>query len=147
MLIRNAHPADIARIVEIDAMFYGEHGYGRYVVRQFLDLFSQSVFVAEKEGKIAGYAVVGVEAFSRKAWLLAAAVERCAQRQGIGEALLNRCLQYCEKNRIKVCYLTVDPDNAPAVSLYCKHGFAADQGPSDYFDDGHLRIVMRKDWA
>lgn len=125
-------------------MFYGVEGYGKYVVRQFMDVFPHSVFVDEADGKITGYAVVGPEAFGKKAWLLAVAVDRSAQRRGIGAALTRRCLQYCEDNRLESCSLTVDPKNTAAVELYGKYGFVTVQEPSDYFGDGHKRIVMRK---
>ena len=128
-------------------MFYGEHGYGPYAVRQFLDLFGASVFVAEADGKVVGYAVLGLEGLSKRSWLLAIAVDGAVQKQGAGAALMQRCLSFCEDNGIERCALTVDPDNAPAIALYAKMGFSKAAGPLDYYGDGHSRIVMEKHWG
>ena len=70
---REAVHSDIQRIVDLDAAIYGVHGYGHFIVRQLMDLFSGSFFVSEEQNVVNGYAIVGVEGVSNRAWLLSSA--------------------------------------------------------------------------
>ena len=43
--------------------------------------------------------------------------------QGIGRTMMSRALEICARSLFKHVFLSVDPDNTPAVNLYRKVGF------------------------
>ncbi len=143
---RNAKDSDIPRIAAIDAAFYGEISYGTYVVRQYLDLFSESFFVSVSQSIVDGYVVVGIEGGAPRAWLLSLCVEQNMRGRGIGTALVRCCMDYCESKGIQSCKLTVDPSNAAAISLYKHFGFAIVDNVLNYFHAGEARLIMSKVW-
>jgi GNAT superfamily N-acetyltransferase len=109
------------------------------------------MFVAERGGKPVGFARailrrwpndrVGTE--PDNGWIPVMAVDPSAQRQGIGKALLERCLDYLRKagrKRVWVCGNTgsapgyvfpgIDKDAYPvALAMFKKAGFVVDHEP------------------
>jgi ribosomal protein S18 acetylase RimI-like enzyme len=144
--IRNARPSDIQAIADLEASLYGAEGYGNYAIRQFIDMFPDSFFVSQGEAALTGYALVGVKAASKMAWILSICVEKASQGQGIGRALIGRCIAYCTKNGFEVCALTVAPDNSSAVHLYESLGFSVTERVRDYYRAGDSRLVMTRTW-
>jgi [ribosomal protein S18]-alanine N-acetyltransferase len=144
--IRKAGLDDVTAIADLDISLYGMNGYGHYTIRQFQDLFPDSFFVGEEAGAVIGYAVIGVGAGTRTGWLLSISVELAWQGKGVGRALMQSGLAYCEKAGLEVCRLTVDPDNIPAIHLYRSLGFDVAKQVQGYFQTGDARLIMFKRW-
>ena len=53
-----------------------------------------------------------------EAEILSIAVRRSHRGRGHGRLLMDEALRRLYRERIKTCFLEVDPDNAAAVSLY-----------------------------
>lgn len=75
------------------------------------------------------------------------AVHPNEQRRGLGEALLRWALAWLRKEGVRRATLYVDTDNAPAIALYRKLGFA----PADFglsyrrpIDEEEVRQVVEK---
>jgi ribosomal-protein-alanine N-acetyltransferase len=84
----------------------------------------------------AGFQFVARDAFSEKLLavvcgriaadegeILKLVVNRSVRQQGIGARLLNFCLDYCQAQGVKYCYLELRPSNEAARQVYQKCGF------------------------
>ncbi len=142
--IRKANYSDVQAIVNIDRKLFGNGAYPNFSVRQYIDLFPNSFFVCEVNGIICGYGLVGVEAFTRNAWLLSLGVLKKFQGRGLGNALTEACDTYCIQSGIEKCSLTVEPNNQIAISLYKKFGFTELLCKKGYYKSGDERLLMEK---
>lgn len=65
--------------------------------------------------------------------------------QGRADTLMERMHCECVSRGVKEIFLEVRTDNAPAVSLYKKHGFAEISVRKNYYDDPRCdALVMRR---
>lgn len=86
-------------------------------------------YIAQKENKIVGYAVLlterGWKHWSKKrtAHLLNLAVHPRYKRQKIGTLLMKRILSDLKNLKISEIYLEVRTSNSKAITLYTKLGF------------------------
>ncbi len=69
-----------------------------------------------------------------EAEILSIAVRRSHRGRGHGRLLMDEALRRLYRERIKACFLEVDPDNAAAVSLYRSLGFAQVGTRKGYYD-------------
>lgn len=65
-----------------------------------------------------------VRAAADEAEILTLAVRRGARRRGCGRALVDEALRRLYRDRVASCFLEVERDNAAAISLYRRLGFA-----------------------
>lgn len=63
---------------------------------------------------------------------------------GIGGKLMTFILKEIKEANGQVVYLTVEPENEVAISLYKKLGFKEKCVSPNYFGQGNARIVMKK---
>ncbi len=56
--------------------------------------------------------------------------------QGIGRALLQKCIMYAKEHMIELINLEVRSDNIRAIHVYEKYGFRKNQGTAYYKMDG-----------
>ncbi len=83
--------------------------------------------ITESGGFAMGRAVVG------EAELLTLAVDPGQRRQGIGAALVSGFLTEAKARKADRAFLEVNPDNAPAISLYLKAGFTVSGRRRGYY--------------
>ena len=69
-----------------------------------------------------------------EAEILSIAVRRSHRGRGHGRLLMDEALRRLYRERIRTCFLEVDPDNAAAVSLYRSLGFAQVGSRKGYYD-------------
>ena len=142
--IRKVRAADLPAVVDIDRILFGAESFPSFSMRQFINLFPDSFFVAERNGLLVGYAAIGVKPFSGDAWLLSMGVLAPHQNGGIGTSLLTACDDYCKKSQVAACRLTTDPDNSGAIRLYEAFGFQLDSELRDYDEPGDRKLMMIK---
>ncbi|MCB1499838.1 MAG: GNAT family N-acetyltransferase [Bauldia sp.] len=70
---------------------------------------------------------------SDEAEILSIAVRRSHRGRGHGRLLMDEALRRLYRDRIKTCFLEVDPGNEAAVSLYRKIGFEQVGSRKDYY--------------
>ncbi len=84
-----------------------------------------------------------------EAEILSIAVRRSHRGRGHGRLLMDEALRQLYRERVRSCFLEVDPDNAPAVSLYRSLGFAQVGARKGYYQrpgaDAGAALVMRLD--
>jgi ribosomal-protein-alanine N-acetyltransferase len=108
----------IAEVLPIEEELFGAE---KWSAAMFWNELAQRHFylVAEENEKVAGYAGLAI-VDREEAWVQNIAVDRRAQRGGIGRQLLEALL--AEAGRRKVL-LEVAVDNAPAQRLYATYDF------------------------
>jgi ribosomal-protein-alanine N-acetyltransferase len=108
----------IAEVLPIEEDLFGAE---KWSAAMFWNELAQRHFylVAEEDEKVAGYAGLAV-VDQQESWVQNIAVDRRAQRGGIGRQLLEALL--AEAGRRKVL-LEVAVDNAPAQRLYAGYDF------------------------
>lgn len=141
MIIRNVQVTDLARLLSIEQQEFGDHGLNAVTMRQQIDLFSQTFFVAEQNNEIAGFVIGGVSAGTGYGWILDLAVHSKYRRQGIATELAQKCIKalcrFCESRIL----LTVEPNNS-VRALYKKLGFIEADLDPEYFGENSPRLIM-----
>lgn len=97
----------------------------RYHIKWIKNLIKDKascVFVAEKNGRVAGFAALRMDKGSEKERIALIAVHKKYRKMGFGRALLLKCLWY-GKTRAKKVFVKTQVDNIEALSLYRKEGF------------------------
>ena len=146
MIIRNVQVTDLARLSSLEKQEFGDCGLNAVTMRQQIDLFAQTFFVAEQDDEIAGFVVGGVSVGTGCGWILDLVVNDKYQRQSIATELSQKCIEalrrYCQSKIL----LTVEPNN-PARMLYKKLGFIEADLVSDYFGENAPRLIMELEKA
>jgi ribosomal protein S18 acetylase RimI-like enzyme len=87
---------------------------------------TRATFVAEHEGKLAGMMVI-VRGDSPKtahnANIYSVYVDPSARGHGLGDGLMRACLEWAERQAVRLLKLSVVASNASALKLYLRHGF------------------------
>lgn len=99
-----------------------------------------SLVVAEtEEGFVLGYGVLGV--ILDEGCLEKIAVRPEYQRRGIAQAILSSYIRYGREN---LAYITLEvrEDNAPAIALYEKNGFAPVGRRKNYYAEVHKDAIL-----
>ncbi|MEM8772316.1 MAG: GNAT family N-acetyltransferase [Pseudomonadota bacterium] len=142
--IRKVRDSDLQTVVDIDKTLFGAESFLSFSMRQFINLFPDSFYVAEQNAVVIGYGVIGVRPSAKDAWLLSIGVLEPHQNQGIGAKLLAACDAYCQSLRIETFRLTTDPENSGAIRLYKTFGFQIDCEICDYYELGDRKLLMIK---
>ena len=84
-----------------------------------------------------------------EAEILSIAVRRAHRRRGHGRLLMDEALRHLYRDRVRTCFLEVDPDNDPALALYRTLGFRQVGSRKGYYDrpgeTAATAVVMRLD--
>jgi len=80
----------------------------------------------------------------RRAWIMSLAVRPKYRGTGIGEILMENVLTSLREAGVKEVVLTASADNAKALSLYEKLGFATIKVADDFYGPGEHRNMMNK---
>ncbi len=136
------HPKDIAELMEVENS-------------SFPDPWTPGLFEQELQNKLAHYLIVRLEdrliAYGGM-WLIAdeahitnIAVHASFRRQGIGNQLLTRMVDYARIMNMRQMTLEVRASNEEAQRLYDKTGFfAVGRRPRYYLNNGEDAIIMWK---
>lgn len=109
--IRRAEESDYPEIANLISEIFGKE-----MRRGEKDFY----FVAEKKGRIAGFAHITFR--GRFAILRGLGVKERERGKGIGSALFEKAIEFCEKERYEEILLKVSALN-PALLLYLRKGF------------------------
>jgi ribosomal-protein-alanine N-acetyltransferase len=72
------------------------------------------------------------------------AVDATERRQGIAQALMERCIEFARAHGIKTISLEVRKSNHGAQSFYKQLDFASSYLRAKYYPDGEAAVVMTK---
>ena len=144
--IRRAGPADFLAVARLDREAWAESRHatfipdGEHAWRLWVE--HAIVFVVEADAEVVGAAL----AFPTQAGtycLHKIFVERSRRGQRLGGDLMAATLQEVESLGV-ACFLTVDPVNEAAISLYENWGFTDRTFVSGYYRPEEDRLVMTK---
>lgn len=99
---------------------------------------------AVNKEKFVGFIAGDIRHSEGVGWILTIGVLPDYRRQGVAEALLDKCEKAMKMSRIK---LSVRRSNQSALQLYQKLGYAQVDVWSKYYHDGEDGIVMEKQLA
>lgn len=121
-VVRPGRPGDLPSVLRIErASFpvpWSESAFRTVMLRD-----PGSLLVAERDGRVAGYAALWVAAGQAELADLAVAPEY--RRRGVGRILLGACLREAAARGAREIYLQVRESNDAARSLYGQAGFRA----------------------
>ncbi len=139
--LREAGFLDIPKMVKIERkVFKRPWGFDAFFGEMFKS-FSR-VYVAEVEGKIAGYIVLWI--LPPEGYIANVAVSPDYQGKGVGKALLKKAISVCEEEGVNSICLEVRRSNQTAISLYKKFGFEVVGIRKAMYHDGEDGLVMEK---
>jgi len=149
IVIRRAEPGDAPALGELGAKLMRVHfaldplrfldpggnddaeaGYASFLGSQ-LDDESSIVLVAERRGRIIGYAYAAIEPLSWKelrdecGFIHDLLVDEVARRSGVGEALLDRAIEWLREQGMPRVVLGTAAQNEGARRLFKRRGFRA----------------------
>lgn len=117
--LRDMRPDDLAEVSAIERRSY-EFPWSHGVFRDCL-LAGYQCVVLEREGAVAGYAILSVAA--GEAHILNICVAPAYRSMGYGERLLDDVLLKARTAAVREIFLEVRPSNTNALALYRKKGF------------------------
>ena len=131
----------IAEVLPIEEDLFGAE---KWSAAMFWNELAQRHFylVAEQDEKVAGYAGLAV-VDQEESWVQNIAVDRRAQRGGIGRQLLEALLAEAGKRKV---LLEVAVDNVPAQRLYASYDFEPVGIRRGYYQPSNTdALVMMRD--
>jgi ribosomal-protein-alanine N-acetyltransferase len=106
--------------------------------------FRHYVAAEGPDGELLGWA--GVMVVADSAEILTVGVVPSARRQGLAVLMLAELLDEARRRGAREAFLEVRVDNAAAISLYEREGFARIGTRRGYYDRGRVdAVVMRRD--
>ena len=148
MKIREAMQLDLPVLASMEKQLFSDSPWS---MGQFKEEFSgvpktRIFYVATDEGNhIIGYAGVLVVAPGVEADVLTVGVLPQSQKQGIATAFMQRLEEWSSTKGAPAMMLEVGVNNAPAIALYEKLGYANISTRRDYYGPGLDAFVMRKE--
>ncbi|MDR3210055.1 MAG: ribosomal protein S18-alanine N-acetyltransferase [Oscillospiraceae bacterium] len=140
--LREARESDVPQIMRIERAAFTPPWTEAQILREIYG--GDTCFcVAEQNGILQGFAILRF--IADEAELFQLAVEKTAQRTGIGTKLLQETLNHAPARTV---FLEVRASNAPAISLYQKQGFTERGRRPHYYTTPHedAIIMHRTPW-
>ena len=142
--IRPADLHDVDRLIEIEEAAFRTDRLTRRSFRDFLRRQSATVLVAERDGRVLGYAIVLFRRGTAVARLYSIAVDPVAEARGAGAALLAAVEKAAVARDGLFLRLEVRNDNARALAFYRRHGFRDFGRLPDYYEDHADALRLEK---
>ena len=142
--IRRATTEDLAALVELENASFALDRMSERQWRRHLDSLSAEVFVATRERRLVGAAVLFFRRGSRVARLYSIAVAARARGHGIGERLLEIAENSARQRGARAIRLEVRADNAGAQRLYERGGYRRFGLHRGYYEGGHDALRYEK---
>ena len=140
MTVREASPADLAGLAEIERVCFSEPWSENALAGTLGNPLARLFCAAEEDGTLSGYA--GVYLLGEDADITNVAVLPAFRRRGIADAVLASLEDFCREHGALFLHLEVRASNAPALALYGKHGFSADGVRRGYYRDPREDAVL-----
>ncbi|HOB17764.1 MAG TPA: ribosomal protein S18-alanine N-acetyltransferase [Candidatus Methanoculleus thermohydrogenotrophicum] len=145
LTIRRAQPEDIPQIVAIERMVFTDP-WGEKTLRESLDLYPDTFFVAQSNGDLAGFVAAAIEDIGDELYghIMNIAVAPKYQRCGIGRRLIRRLEQECIVAGASGVQLEVRITNTGAQEFYRRLGYREVFQVARYYTNEEDALVMMK---
>ncbi len=147
VLYRLYKPEDFAALYAIEeACFQPPFRFGRRYMRQLVDSPDAATWIAEQDGRMAGFAIVEwvQDEDATVAYIQTIEVAADERRQGVGGELL-RCVEASARAAgAHIIWLHVDAENSAAIRLYERRGYAGQGRAEHYYARNRAALVYSK---
>ena len=144
--VRRYQEQDFSRVSALNSMRISGGYHAAVFIRQASVLFPATFLVAERAGDVIGFTIGACEHDNPgNAWVLRLGVQEASRRQQVGQRLLTGLIGIFRSMQVHRVYLSVSPENSPAIHLYGKFGFEKKEYKDAYFGEGEPRIIMHLD--
>ncbi len=142
---RPAEPRDLDGLVALENAAFASDQLDRRALRHAIRSHSILALVTEGEaGGIAAYALIETRRGSQLGRLSSIAVSPAAAGRGTGRALLRDAEAAAAEAGCRRLRLEVRADNAAAIRLYGREGYALIGREPDYYEDGETALKFEK---
>lgn len=134
--IKKMTSADIDGVIKIEEASYGSHHWSKEsFLNEVNNELAKYYALFTNDGILAGYA--GCWHILEEAHITTIAISPEFRRRKFGEALLQRIINDCYKEKIKYITLEVRVSNEPAINLYSKYGFKSFGTRKGYYQNNN----------
>ncbi len=142
--IRDATPADLDAVEVLESRIFDSDQLSRRSLRYYIGSPTARFLVMEQSGTIIGDAIVAFRRNARVARLYSIAIHPDYAGEGHGSRLLAASEAAAREHGAKALRLEVRADNAPAIALYRKSGYAEFGRHGGYYEDGMDALRFEK---
>lgn len=147
MHYRLYRPEDFTALYAIEeSCFAPPLRFHRSYMRQLVASPQAATWIAEEDGRMAGFAIVewNEEPDGTAAYIQTIEVDPEQRRRGIGRELLRRAEDSARQAGAHLIWLHVHEDNAEAQRLYQAHGYRRAGREEHYYARGQAALVAVK---
>lgn len=147
MFYRPYQPDDFDRLYAVEeACFVPPFRFSRSYMRQIVASRNAATWMAEKDGTIAGFAIVewSVESNEPTAYIQTIEVLPEFRRMGVAAELMRRLEDSALKAGAKLIWLHVDAENTAAQGLYERHGYTRQGREENYYPRSRAALIYVK---
>ncbi|NIO37325.1 GNAT family N-acetyltransferase [Candidatus Bathyarchaeota archaeon] len=147
-IVRGYCSEDLGAIKEILSDYPSPTGRlwsNKLVERMITDALEEQpdgVFVAEKSGKVVGFAIVFHREWFNIAYLDYIQVKTKWMDKGIGHKLIESCIDWAKEADARIIYTETGEDNEGAIKFYQRHGFKITGSIPDYYKNDLDAVIM-----
>ena len=147
VVLRPMRPSDVARIAEIDRQTFGPGAWPARAFREELQANKLArYFVVESSSGAPPLGYIGLWTVIDEVHVVTIAVDPAFQRQGLGEALIQRALDLAAEVGAERVTLECRPSNVAALRLYGKYEFVeVGRRPRYYPDNQEDAVILTAD--
>jgi len=143
MLYRPYRPTDFAALYAIEEVcFQPPYRFGRGYMRQLVSAAQAATWIAEEDGRMAGFAIA--EWAAGIAYVQTLEVMPELRGAGVGGELLRLVEESAAAGNAELIWLHVDAENDGAIRLYEKHGYRFERRQEDYYPGERAALVYAK---
>ncbi|MBE7220501.1 MAG: GNAT family N-acetyltransferase [Caulobacteraceae bacterium] len=142
--MRDAVVADLDAVEALEDRVFDGDELSRRSLRYYIAAPTARFLVLEEAGALVGDAIVAFRKGARVARLYSVAIHPDHAGRGHGRRLLAASEAAAAERGAKSLRLEVRADNAPAIALYRKAGYAEFGRYDDYYEDGAAALRFEK---
>lgn len=147
MNYRLYRPGDFEPLYAIEeTCFQPPLRFPRGYMRRLVTSAKAATWIAEENGRVAGFAIVewSADEFSTVAYIQTLEVAQDQRGQGIGTELLRHMESSAQQAGASLIWLHVDAENAGAIRLYEAHGFHSQGREENYYAQSRDALIYAK---
>jgi ribosomal protein S18 acetylase RimI-like enzyme len=147
VLYRPYTPEDFVPLYAIEEVcFQPPHRFSRRYMQQLVASSHAATWIAEEDGRVAGFAIVEwtQESGSLIAYILTIEVAPEQRGHGTGSELLRRIEDTARSVGAQVLWLHVDVENRGAIRLYQASGYRFEGEEKDYYGPDRPALIYAK---
>lgn len=129
MEIRSVKGSDYYMISPLINEWWGGRNMSAMLPKLFFDHFTQTSFIAEKDGKLVGFLIGFLsQTHSNEAYIHFVGVHPAYRKHNIGKNLYNKFFNVVKQNNRSIVRCITSPVNKVSIAYHTKMGFEIEDG-------------------